>query len=201
MAVPIDQRDWWLITPIEVKDRIEGELILDYSVIHSLGSDEPLDADLPRVKRISRVERTDGQPVGLERHIELDLLKLAVDAVIEASADPLNFLFRQTFDPNEPTVYGPASSVEQWRKAARVIRFATLRYGPRMKWTPIAEQRLIEMWTEIAETGTANATDLADALGTTPERLHAKLSALRKQGVELPEAKPGRPLGNRDKEN
>ena len=82
---------------------------------------------------------------------------------------------------------------EEWRKAARAVRKATAHFG-RTTWTPELNRWLIKSWAHLNEHQCGSVADLADSLGTTPQRLRAQLANLRKRLGEkqVPKGKPGR---------
>lgn len=185
-------RAWFLESPIGITDYEMGAHVLDFVVVHNLRADEePTDADLPRVDRITRLDRADGQPIGVDPVIPIDLNRLAVDAVARSAS----VLVRVRVEsPGAPSgwMYEPASE-SNWREVADAIRLALYRYGGRMRWTPDVDKQLITHWRHICEHGCGTARDLALALGTTAPRIHTRLHELRKLGVDLPKGKPGRP--------
>lgn len=182
---------WMFWSPISVQGLTVGDYTIDCTVEHRLRPIEAFEGGLPTeearpiVRRITRLERIDGKPLGAGE-ISINLSTVAVDVVVASSTNVM--VRRGTI---ERWVYVLANA-EDWRAAAQAVRLAAYWYGGRMKWTPAMNDQLVRHWSHLVEHGCGTATDLADSFGTTARRVQTQLHELRRQGWDVPRGRPGR---------
>lgn len=187
----VDGDAWIFGSPISSQGLTIGDYTIDCIVEHRLRPIEAFEGGMPTeearpvVCRITRLERTDGEPIGANE-ISLDLNMIAIDAVASSSH---NVMVRHGTVGR--WVYVLANS-EDWRAAAQAVRLAAYWYGGRMKWTPAMNEQLVRHWSHLVEHGCGTATDLADSFGTTTRRVQTQLHELRRQGWVVPRGRPGR---------
>ncbi len=164
---------------------------MDVEVAHNLtcGAD-PTDADMPRVIRIENLERIGGEQLGVGE-LRLDLGDLAVDAVVSVIGIGWIMVHRVGDLTREGEKVWQPPGPENWREVARAIRAAYFPYR-RMRWSGQLNAKLLEMVAHIAKHGCGTMTDIADQLGTTPQRVHTQVNQLRKTH-DIPRLQPGRP--------
>jgi hypothetical protein len=187
----VDGDAWMFWSPVSAESLMVGDYTIDCIVDHRLRPIEafeggtPTEEARPVVRRITRIERSDGEPLGAEE-IRLDLNMVAIEAVVRNSH---HVYFRVPADGRSVYI---ASNTEPWRAAAQAVRLAAYWYGPRMKWSSAITEEMVRHWCHIVDHGCGTAADLADALGTTARRVQTRLSELRKQGRDIPKGKSGR---------